>query len=400
VAQALVDERGAPTALEMRAEADILLSRCVAAKSVCLDEAEEHCQNVHAAALSCLRGMDTMADQEGSAALSERVRGVADEAAAIKTRAQSAKASLSAAQSWSCAKPQKGEEWFAAWAQFFQLLGAALQRTRIRQRTSCYPTDRTSLLPPSPSKTRLSSVPEAKPDTCPAEATLGSLPEAGPVADLYSASQAAGPAAGSTDIFMDPASPPRAGAVTRHSSDLTEAAPKAGRPVVSRGVPVPVEVVQDACVGRPAAVPVLVETIQAAVVADALAEAVRAPLAERSVPTKTQALPQPSEIKVTAKDAPVQQASKTVAGQAKGKPVARRAVKLDDNARAEDVFSKLKESQAAASKAPGAPPVKSAKATDAPPSKLVAPKARGTASAKSIVGSAIRVGAPPGQVLR
>jgi len=140
VAQALVDEPGSPTAKEMRAEANILLARTVAAKSVSLDEADAQCQQVSTAATNARQGIAAITEAECIVALMERVQTVCGDAQATSLRIASAKRCLTTTQQWSGAKQNvSGEEWFSSWAQFFEHLAVALGRTRISRPLSSIP---------------------------------------------------------------------------------------------------------------------------------------------------------------------------------------------------------------------------------------------------------------------
>lgn len=131
VAQALVEEPGMPSAPDLRAEAEILLARTLAAKSVSLDEAAAHCQQVRELAARALEAVRRAGPALG--ALSARVQHVWDEVEAATGRMRSAQEELANAQSWSSAKPQGvgGEGWFASWGQFWEQLAQALGRVQL-----------------------------------------------------------------------------------------------------------------------------------------------------------------------------------------------------------------------------------------------------------------------------
>lgn len=140
VAQALVDEPGSPTAHEMRAEANILLARTVAAKSVSLEEADLQCQKICEAAANAKQGIMAIAQVEDIAALTERVQVVCAGAQTTSQRIAVAKQELASTQQWSSAKQNlTGEEWFSSWAQFFEHFALALGRTRTSRPLSSLP---------------------------------------------------------------------------------------------------------------------------------------------------------------------------------------------------------------------------------------------------------------------
>merc|ERR1719262_858499 len=69
------------------------------------------------------------ADQSVGGPLATRVRRAAQEANMTMTVVEAAKAELLSTQQWSSAKSGlKGEEWFGAWAQFFEQFATAIGR--------------------------------------------------------------------------------------------------------------------------------------------------------------------------------------------------------------------------------------------------------------------------------
>jgi len=147
VAQALADEEFLAGAAERRmpmdlkAEAEALRAKALAAKSVCLDEAEANCKQICLASNRAREGLAQLStgpatqltDRVRSAKddLGDRVRHVCEETEEVATRVRNAKEDLAITQQWSSTKGNpKGEDWFGAWAQFFEQLAAAFARTK------------------------------------------------------------------------------------------------------------------------------------------------------------------------------------------------------------------------------------------------------------------------------
>jgi len=147
VAQALADEEFLAGAaehrmpLDLKAEAEALRAKALAAKSVCLDEAEANCKQICTASHRARDGLaqlstgsaTQLADRVRSAKdnLGDRVRHICEEAEEVVVRVRRAKEELVSTQQWSSTKGNpKGNDWFGAWAHFFEQLAAAFARTK------------------------------------------------------------------------------------------------------------------------------------------------------------------------------------------------------------------------------------------------------------------------------
>lgn len=128
--QALVDDAGPQRFRELGPEADELRAKAQAARMVSLEESEKCCNEICATVAKAQRGLAEVAAAPDARLLADKVNLISSEADAAAKLLASAKEELTCTQQWSCAKPRaKGDEWFAAWVQFFDQLSAALART-------------------------------------------------------------------------------------------------------------------------------------------------------------------------------------------------------------------------------------------------------------------------------
>jgi len=167
VAQALIDDGGIRSLPALREESERLRSHALAAKGVSVEDAEANCKQVCGASSKAYRAIqpDAVAAAKlppsaATLALTDRVRRVCEEAEECADRVQVAKAELAATQKWSAAKAgTKGEEWFSNWALFFEQLGVALSRTRLRRPAEA----KAPQVPPSPQQQRLQGASPSRP---------------------------------------------------------------------------------------------------------------------------------------------------------------------------------------------------------------------------------------------